>query len=345
MKILAVEHAVPRKALSNEEVLKRVLSASKANLATNELERTDQYLQGVFKTTGIESRHMTDGEERPIDLVTDAAKRALDVAGLAVSDLDFIIFGGVARGFLVPSSASAVQYALGASHVNCFDVLDACASWARALQVAGSFISGGTARTGLIVNSECGFFDDESAWAITKAETIEQECGAYTIGEAATATVVAKDESGGRPEFYAASYGEYGDLAMLPLRESKGYTAHKRQPEGTMRFFVRTQELTFNGLRLAVKFMKEGDFIKGRRIDAFVPHAGAAPSIDSFLKMTGFDPKTLVMSYRDHGNTVSASIPLGLSLATSDGRIQRGDTVFVSTVAAGLSIVAALFTY
>lgn len=345
MKILAVEHAVPSRKLTNDEVRARVLSASAATLDSRGLERTDAYLQNLFRSTGIRSRHVTDGADRPIDLVSDAARRALERAEVMAKDLDFIIFGGVSRSQLVPSSASAVQYALGASGVSCFDVLDACASWARALQIAGSFIAGGTARTGLIVNSECGFFDLEGAWTITKPENIELECGTYTIGEAATATVVTEGEGAGAPEFHAQSYGEYGDLAVLPIHASKGYTPHRRQPDGTLRFFVRTQELTLNGLRLAVKFMKEREVLKGRKVDAFVPHAGAAPSVDTFLKLTKFDPGSLVMSYREYGNTVSASIPLGLSLATDDGRIQRGDLIFVSTVAAGLSIVAALFTY
>ena len=83
MKILAVEHAVPSSRLSNDEVRERVLSASAATLDADGLARTDAYLEGLFRSTGIRSRHVTDGEERPIDLVAGAARRALERAEVA----------------------------------------------------------------------------------------------------------------------------------------------------------------------------------------------------------------------------------------------------------------------
>ena len=91
--------------------------------------------------------------------------------------------------------------------------------------------------------------------------------------------------------------------------------------------------------------MRQVDPLKGMPVDAFVPHAGAAPYVDNFMEISGIKANNLIMSFADYGNTVSASIPLGLSLGIADGRIGRGDRVFVSVVAAGISIVAVLFTY
>ena len=345
MKILSVQHAVPEKLLTNDEVIDRVSQGSRDTLSRDDIVKVADYLRDLFKACGIHTRHITDRRERPIDLVVDAAERALAAAGVSAPELDFIIFGGVGRGVLVPSFASAVQHALGASGVTCFDVLDACASWARAVQVANSFLQSGIGKVGLIVNCECGFSDDYGSYTVRSAEDIELEGGSFTIGEAATATVVGRAEPGAETEIWSGSFGEFGDLAVLPIADSHGYMRHQRQPTGNLRFYTYSTELTLVGLRLGVEIMRTADPLKGRSIDAFVPHAGAAPSVDVFMKAVEFNPTNLIMTFRDYGNTVSASIPLGLSLAIGDGRIRRGDRVFAATVAAGISVVTILFTY
>lgn len=345
MRILGIAHAVPETLLTNDEVIDRVSLRSRETLDRDGLIHVANHLGDLFEASGIQTRRMTDGREQPIELVVDATERALATAGVTAPELDFIIFGGVSRGFIVPSCASAVQHAIGASGVTCFDVLDACASWARAVQVAGSFLKSGIGKVGLIVNSECGFYENYDPWTIRSANDIELEGSSFTIGEAATAVIVGGAEPGVEPEIWSGSFGEFGDLAVLPIVESHGYMRHKRQPTGNLRFHTRSGELTLAGLRLGVDLMREVDPLKGRSIDAFVPHAGAAPSVDVFMKAVDINPAKLVMTYRGYGNTVSASIPLGLSLATSDGRISRGDLVFAATIAAGISIVTILFTY
>lgn len=345
MRILAIQHALPEKKLSNDEVIDRIVTASRDTIGQSGVKKVSSHLDDLFQATGLQTRHVTNGTSRPIDLVTDAARRALHRAGLSARELDFIIYGGVGRGYLVPSCASAVQHALGASGVQSFDILDACASWARAMQVAQALIASGQASAGLVVNCECGFYDDYDVWSIREAADIEVEGGFFTVGEAATATVVGEAPDGAGFEFQSRTYGEYGDLAMLPLVESHAYTGHERQPRGPLRFYTRSGELTFNGFRIGLDLMKKLDPLRGRNVDAFVPHAGAAPSVDMFIKATGLKARKLVMSYRDHGNTVSASIPLGLSLAIADGRIRRGDTVFAPVIAAGISAVSTVFDY
>ena len=134
-------------------------------------------------------------------------------------------------------------------------------------------------------------------------------------------------------------------FAVLPIVRGQGYTRHGRQPDGPLRFFTQSGDLTFNGIRIALKLMKSFDPLRGRRADVFVPHAGAAPSVDLFVKATRLESSRLIMSYHDYGNTASASIPLGLSLAARDGRMARGDTVFAPVVGAGISIVSVFFTY
>ncbi|MHA1524483.1 MAG: 3-oxoacyl-[acyl-carrier-protein] synthase III C-terminal domain-containing protein [Alphaproteobacteria bacterium] len=345
MKIESVVHVVPEKILDNAEVIDRLRLANRNNLTAQEFTQVEASLTKLFAAANLRQRHVVDANEQPIDLVVNAAEQALAKANMAAKDLDFIIYGGVGRGFLVPSSASVVQRALGISQITCFDVLDACASWARAMQIANSFIAGGTMARGLVVNAECGFYQDYDVWSLREVRDIETEGGFFTIGEAATATIVGPAPDNKALEFHSYTFGEFGDLAILPIVTSSKYMRSERQISGPLRFYTQSQELTYNGFRLGAKLMRKIDPLKGATVDAFVPHAGAAPYIDNFMEISRIKTNHLIMSFADYGNTASASIPLGLSLGINDGRIRRGDKVFVSVVAAGISIVAVLFTY
>jgi 3-oxoacyl-[acyl-carrier-protein] synthase III len=345
MRIIATDHIVPGTAFSNEAIIDRVAAASRSALSPDELRQTSRHLSEMFKAAGSQTRFIADGRERPIDLVVTAARRALDSAGIQARDLDFILYGSVSRGFLVPSSASAVQHALGASGVTCFDILDACASWLRAMQVAESFFCSGTSKLGLVINCECGFFDDPRVWAIARIEDLDRLGGTFTIGEAATATVVASSDDDTSTTFYSYSFGEHGDLAVLPLRDARRYSQLALGPLEAMLFHTRSEQLTAHGFRIGMEFITNDDPLKGGAADVFVPHAGAARTIDVVMRTGKVAARHVVRTFPEFGNTVAASIPLGLSLAAKDGRMRRGDRVFVATVAAGISLVAAEFVY
>ena len=344
MNILAVEHAVPGTAYSNERVIDRVMRASRGLLSGSELDRAGQFLEDLFRSYGSENRFLSDGRERPIDLALDACERALAAAGIRARDLDFIIYGGVARGFLVPSAASAVQHALGASGVTCFDVLDACASWLRALQVTQGYFLTGVGQLGLIVNCECGFYDDPHVWEIGSVGELDRLGGTFTIGEAATATVVARKDSNAI-KFYSYSFGEFGDLAVIPLRDVRRYSQLAVAPLECMRFHTRSHELLTRGFRVWMDCVRADDPRIADAVDVLVPHAGAARMVDVAMRTGRISARRVVKTFSDYGNTVAASIPLGLSIAAKDGRLNRGNRVHIGTVAAGISIVGAQFVY
>jgi 3-oxoacyl-[acyl-carrier-protein] synthase III len=345
MKIVGIEHSIPGTAYSNERVIEKVTSASRDTLSEHELKHTARYLGDLFDIYGLKNRFLSDGRERPIDLAVGTANRALAAVGIEAGELDFIIYGGVARGFLVPSTASAVQHALGASGVTCFDVLDACASWLRAMQVAQGLISTGAGKLGLVVNCECGMHDDPRVWEIRSVDDLERLGGTFTIGEAATATVVAKPDNGEQVKFYSHSFGEFGDLAVIPLRDIRRYSQLAVAPLECMLFHTRAHELMTQGFRVWMDCVRAENPQNGQVVDVLVPHAGAARMIDVVLRAGKTPARRIIRTFADYGNTVAASIPLGLSIAAKDGRLNRGDHVHVGSVAAGISVVGAQFVY
>ncbi len=344
MKILSVEHTVPETVVTNPESIDRMAHASREHLSSEELSFVSGVIQSTFEAANAQTRHIIFDKEQPLDLVVDAAERALDKAGITANDLEFILFGGVTRRYLVPSSASVAQNALGAFNATCFDVIDACASWARALQVADSFFSGRASGCGLILTNETGFYNDCNAWEVRSAETIDKLCSSFTLGEAATAMVVGAEETN-RFKFHTKTYGQYGKYAVLPIVETDRYEELGLNTHDRLKFQTDSGELTKYGLKCGVESAREAGFFEDGDADCFVAHAGAEASIEAFLKISKIPAGELILTFREFGNTVASSIPLGLSLATSDGRINRGDRVFLATAAAGISTVGAIFEY
>ncbi len=344
MEIVSVTHRVPATRLSNDDTIERMAAASRAHLSADELAVAREHVGTILAQAGAEFRHVTDGREQPVDLVVDAAEAALQRAGIAATELDFILYGGVTRHHVVPSCAAVIQGRLGAPNATCFDVGDACASWAQAMRVAESLLAGRTAGCGLVLSNETGHYQDCRAWEIPSFDRLKVLAPALTLGEAATATVVAASAEKS-VRFHGQTWGQYADLAVLPIVDPAPYAEIGLSDLLQLKFHTDTGELTRQGLKAAIKTITEGDFFRDGPADWFVPHAGAEASIDAFLKITKFPVRNLVMTFREYGNTVASSIPLGLSLAIADGRIRRGDRVFIATAAAGISIVAAIFTY
>src|SRR5947207_12972588 len=109
-------------------------------------------VRDVLKRCGSGERYLDlDGARgRAMILIEKAARSALAESDVAASAIDLIIYYGVARGWLEPSTAAAIQHVIGANRASCFEVLAACAGWARALEVADGLIRTGPCRDALL---------------------------------------------------------------------------------------------------------------------------------------------------------------------------------------------------
>ena len=107
--------------------------------------------------------------------------------------MDLLIYTGVARGWLEPATANLFQAELGLTNATCFDILDACASWIRSMAVADSFLQQGTYKTVMILTCELSA-NEYAEHELKSVEELESFFSGYTIGEAATATILTADE-------------------------------------------------------------------------------------------------------------------------------------------------------
>lgn len=108
-------------------------------------------VRSYLKAAGTETRYQLDTGEKAIDLVLQAGREALEDAQVAPEEVDLLIYTGIGRGWIEPAMANAVQAGLHLVNATSFDILDACASWLRALHVCQQHIRSGVYRSAMIV--------------------------------------------------------------------------------------------------------------------------------------------------------------------------------------------------
>src|SRR5690606_36312795 len=104
--------------------------------------------------TGIRTRHFAEAEVTSSDLGVEAARRALEAAGRAASDVDLIIVATSTPDMVFPSSATILQHKLGIAGCAAFDVQAVCSGFVSALTVADAMIRTGSAKCALVIGAE-----------------------------------------------------------------------------------------------------------------------------------------------------------------------------------------------
>lgn len=279
-----------------------------------------------------------------LDLVREASEQALAEANVSASEIDFIIYCSVARGWLEPSTAAAIQHAIGAEHASCFDIIEACAAWMRAMQTANAFLKTGVYKRGLLVGVEAGMRSYSIERELENATATD--LASFTVGEGATATVV---EAGATDDFACEirSLGQYHDLCMLPLQNVEYFLP--RDKPGAMtpnRFYVRSDKLFFQSMTELVDMLRPRLRTIGLdTIDLFILHAASSRAGHVVRRTLDIPESKWFCPHDRFANTAAMSIPLALATAVREGRLSRGDRLSILIAAGGISIGYGMFTY
>src|SRR5438876_2471701 len=95
-----------------------------ARVLTNaELEKTvDTSDEWITSRTGIKERRLAASDEFTSDLETQAARKAMQMAGVTAEQSDLIIIATIRQDMPFPSTACLVQQKIGAGRAAAFDV-------------------------------------------------------------------------------------------------------------------------------------------------------------------------------------------------------------------------------
>jgi 3-oxoacyl-[acyl-carrier-protein] synthase III len=345
VRIASVRHAVPSRRLTNAWVIENLREHNAGRLPGATLARLETRVLEMLEAAGTDTRWALDDGERAIDIARRAGRDALARAGAVPEDVDFVVYTGVGRGWLEPATGTAVQAALGLPRATAFDVLDACASWLRAMQVARGLLHGGGYRCGLVVNCECAHWRAWADWSFDDVDELDHRFAQFTIGEAATATVVTDENPEDDFHFAFRTAAEQFDLCMIPLERVADFVPGAVDPRLVPgRFFVRSRELLGRAVRLITDTFEGDPRLRAGRYDICFGHAATQRVADVVAERLGV-ADVGYMTHGRFGNTVSASVPLAMSLAADEGRLGRGAHVLVVVGSAGLTAGLAAFTY
>jgi 3-oxoacyl-[acyl-carrier-protein] synthase III len=347
MRFLAIEHELPSRQVTNDEVVAAVRQASAPHLGPAELDILDGMLARCFASTGTLVRYHRANGESPTELALEAGRRAIAASGLDPLDIDLVMYVGIGRGVVEPASATIYQDLLGLCNATAFDVLDACASWLRALHLAKLYLDTGTHRNIMILNAE--FVGREChRYELTSLAEFAHWHPSVTIGEAATATIVTGSNDPDHFEVDFRTWGEKRDLCFIPLPNVDGYfgtgidPALGIEPLQFVSFGLRLME--FGSTKLIEHYRSCPQF------DDFGPdlifgHSASDGMARYIADQVGADLSRVQLYHRLFANTISASLPLALSHATKNGTLTGGAKVLLMVASAGVTTALAKFVF
>ena len=294
-------------------------------------ELVDTSDEWIVERTGIRSRYIAGEGETTASLATDAARQALEAAGLLPSDVGLIVLATATPDQTFPSTATKVQAALGIDDCVAFDVHAVCTGFLYALSVADSMLRGGTARAALVIGAET--FSRILDW--------EDRTTCVLFGDGAGALVLAAEEGGaGILATRLHADGRHNDMLFVDGGPSTTGTVGKLRMKGREVF----RHAVVNLAAVLREVLEATDYTPAD-IDWVVPHQANARILDATARKLDLPPEKVIVTVDRHANTSAASVPLALDVAVRDGRIKRGDLIVLEAMGGGFTWGAAALRY
>ncbi|HPZ10304.1 MAG TPA: 3-oxoacyl-[acyl-carrier-protein] synthase III C-terminal domain-containing protein [Candidatus Eremiobacteraeota bacterium] len=335
MKILSVGYALPSKKVTNEDILREVDKNSGKYLSEKDLAKLKFKIADLFKKAGTDVRYHRAEGENSLDFAIKAGNDALKKANLSPKDIDILLYVGVGRGWIEPATCNVLLDTLKLKNATGYDILDACASWLRALQVAYLYTKSGTYKNVMIMNCE-----------FNAREYTSTECRAYqeidylfpglTIGEAATATIFTQCPGN---DFYFTfkTWGEKHNLCKIPLPNLDQFTTGELTKTEPLRFYSHGEKLFKFALPKICRHYLGDEYLKKFQYDIIFSHAASDPMTEKVIRLSNLDIKKAYNIHAKYGNTVSASVPLAMGLAIDDGTLKKDHNVLIGFGSAGFT--------
>lgn len=304
---------------------------SNAELAA-QVDTSDEW---IVERTGIRFRHIAGEGETTGTLATEAARAALDSAGVAADSIDLIVLATATPDQTFPATATRVQNALGILDCVAFDVAAVCSGFLYAVQVADSMLRAGVHRRALVIGAET--FSRILDW--------EDRATCVLFGDGAGAIVLEAQDSAaadGRGILSTKLHadGRYNDLLYVDGGPSTTQTVGKLRMKG--------REVFRHAVVNLAAVMSESLAAAGLEADAVdwvVPHQANARILDATARKLGLAPEKVIVTVDRHANTSAASVPLALDTAVRDGRIKRGDLLVLEAMGGGFTWGAAVVRF
>jgi 3-oxoacyl-[acyl-carrier-protein] synthase-3 len=285
----------------------------------------------ILSRTGIRERRIADSTQSTSDMAAEAAKAALENAGLNVADVDLILVATVTPDMFFPSTACFVQTKIGASRAVCFDVSAACSGFLYAVEVARQFIATGTFQTALVIGAE-------------KLSTIVDWSDRNTcvlFGDGAGAAVLQhRAGSRGILASHMGSDGSYADILQIPgggcRHPVTAENAHERLNSIKMNG-KETYKQAVNAMLGAANAVLEKSGLSPADLACVIPHQANVRIIEAIADRMGLPLEKFMINLDRFGNTSAAAVAIALDEANRTGRMIRGQNILLVVFGGGLT--------
>jgi len=306
---------LPEKVVTNHDLEKMV-------------DTTDEWIRS---RTGIERRHIAADGETTVDLAERAARRALEAAGIAPAEVDFIAFGTTTPDLIFPNCGTLLQHRLGCRGVPAFSVETACAGFMYALSIADKYVRCGDARCALVIGAE----------TLSRITDWSDRATAVLFADGAGAVVLTPAATPGVLSTHLHSDGEYRDLLYCGSGVSKGFEPKLAIRRAGSEVF----KIAVTKLGQVVDETLAANGLDRTSLDWLVPHQANIRIIQATARKLELPMERVIVTVQEHGNTSAASVPLALDVAVRDGRIRRGELLLLEAFGGGFTWGSALVRY
>jgi 3-oxoacyl-[acyl-carrier-protein] synthase-3 len=307
---------VPERVLTNDELATMV-------------DTSDEWIR---ERTGIRERRVAAADEAMTDIALPAARRALEQAGVAAADIDYLVVATVTPDTMFPTTSALLADRLGMAHAAAYDLLAGCTGFMYAVAQAYGMLAAGLSRRALVVGGD----------VLSKILDWDDRSTLVLFGDGAGAVVMEPVSRGGFLGFELGADGGGGVHLQYPGSGSRLF----ENPESILK--MNGREVFKFATRVMVSSAEAVLAECGKTIedvDVYVPHQANKRIIDYAVGKLGVPQERTVINVERFGNTSSGSIPLALADARADGRLRDGALVLMTGMGAGLTWGSALLEW
>ena len=313
-----------------------------SNVVTNEdlskiMDTNDEWIQ---ERTGIqERRHIIRGEDTTTTMGVKAARIAIERSGVAMEDIDFVVFATLSPDYYFPGPGVLVQRDLGLKTVGALDIRNQCSGFVYGISIADQYIKTGMYKNILVIGSEV---------QSTGLDMTDRGRGVSVIfGDGAGAAVLSRevDLSKGILSTHLHSEGQHAEELVVKAPGMGGRWVtdilEDNDPNDESYFPYMNGQFVFkNAVVRFSEVINEGlqaNNLQVSDIDLLIPHQANLRISQFIQKKFGLTDDQVFNNIQKYGNTTAASIPIALTEAWEQGKIKSGDIVVLAAFGSGFT--------
>ena len=312
------------------------------NTVTNDdlsqiMDTSDEWIQ---ERTGIkERRHVIRGEDTTSTMGVKAAKIAIADAGLTVDDIDFIVFATLSPDYYFPGPGVMVQRDLNMPTVGAVDIRNQCSGFVYGVSLADQYIKSGMYKNVLVIGSELhsGGLD-----MTTRGRAVS-----VIFGDGAGAVVLTREEDPNKGILSSHLHSEglhAEELSVIAPAMGKRWVTdilEDNDPDDVSYFPYMNGQFVFkNAVMRFSEVIMEGLKANGlgvEDIDMLIPHQANLRISQFIQRKFRLSDDQVYNNIMKYGNTTAASIPIALTEACQEGKVNNGDLVVLAAFGSGFT--------